>query len=370
MNTANISGIFAATRFANTIVVAAAALMILAFLSSVPARADDDRDDHAVHIMTQNMDQGSTLAAIVTAPPQDFLAAVQTTIQNILASKPAERAAAMAREIAKERPDIVGLQEAAILRTGSSPSTSVVRMDLLQSLLDELEKLGEHYFVVALVPGLDAEASIPGFDAHLTIRDAVIARRRAGILLIQVQVENFQTNLTFSTPIGPIVDKRGWAAIDIMVRGRAFRFVTTHLDADSSAIQQAQVHQLISDAGNTGLPTVFAGDFNANASNPLDPTFAIYQTLLDNGFIDGWKRDHQSAPGFTCCQDANLQNSNSKLDQRIDLILLRGNLDIEDVDLVGNLPADRTPSGLWPSDHAGLVANITSRRGRERAERD
>jgi hypothetical protein len=41
---------------------------------------------------------------------------VTTTFQNIQATKPADRAAAIAREIAANRPDLVALQEAAIIR--------------------------------------------------------------------------------------------------------------------------------------------------------------------------------------------------------------------------------------------------------------
>ena len=29
------------------------------------------------------------------------------------------------------------------------------------------------------------------------------------------------------------------------------------------------------------------------------------------------------------------------------------------VDVVGEEPADRTASGLWPSDHAGVIATLT-----------
>jgi hypothetical protein len=29
------------------------------------------------------------------------------------------------------------------------------------------------------------------------------------------------------------------------------------------------------------------------------------------------------------------------------------------VNLIGDTPADFTPSGLWPSDHAGVVATLT-----------
>jgi endonuclease/exonuclease/phosphatase family metal-dependent hydrolase len=323
------------------------------------ARADDKRDGPALRIMTQNMDQGTEFNAVVTAPPQAFLAAVAAAIHDILATKPSERAAAIAKEIAQAKPDFVALQEAAILKTGATPATLTVQMDLLASLLAELEKLGEHYNVVAIVPGVDAEASGSGFAAEIMVRDAIIARTNPGgqgPIFLNVEVQNFQANVTFPTPIGPITDKRGWAVVDAMVRGRAFRLVTTHLDADVPAVQLAQAEELIAKTGDTLLPTIFAGDFNANASNPVDSTHLIYQKLIDAGFIDAWTEERGSDPGFTCCQDPNLLNAQSKLDKRIDLVLLRGAVDVQDIGLVGANPVDRTPSGLWPSDHAGVAA--------------
>jgi len=40
------------------------------------------------------------------------------------------------------------------------------------------------------------------------------------------------------------------------------------------------------------------------------------------------------------------------------LILLRGAFAVENINLIGNKPSDRTPSRLWPSDHAGIVATL------------
>jgi hypothetical protein len=48
----------------------------------------------------------------------------------------------------------------------------------------------------------------------------------------------------------------------------------------------------------------------------------------------------------------------SALNQRIDLVLLRGAIGVDEVNLIGDRPDDRTPSGLWPADHAGLVAKL------------
>jgi len=312
--------------------------------------------------VTQNMFQGTEFNALVRArTPADFFAAVKTAVQNIIASKPAERAAAMAQEIATTHPDLVALQEAAILLTGSAPPATTVQMDLVSSLLSELAKLGQNYSVAAVVPGFDAEVATPGLDAHFTVRDAILVRADAasgGIIFLNKHVQNFQINLPFPTPAGLVTDRRGWAALDLIIRGRAFRFVTTHLDSDFLPVQVAQATELIQKAGATILPLVFAGDFNANATDPRDPTHVIYQMLIHAGFSDAWKVAHPSAPGFTCCQDPSLLNPTSALSQRIDLVMFRGGIGVEEIHLIGDSQANRTASGLWPSDHAGIAAAL------------
>ena len=103
---------------------------------------------------------------------------------------------------------------------------------------------------------------------------------------------------------------------------------------------------------------VFAGDFNTVAGDPAHPTFPTYQLFIDAGFIDAWKQKYPTLPGFTCCQASNLLNPISALSLRIDLVLTRGAVSVQDIKVVGDRAIDRTSSGLWPSDHAGLVATL------------
>jgi endonuclease/exonuclease/phosphatase family metal-dependent hydrolase len=328
-------------------------------VSPSPARADDDG---GIRLLTQNMDTGSTGAALVGVQtlPQ-LLTVVATIYNNILATNPAERAAAMAREIARHHPDLVALQEASILRTGNGGPATTVRADLLQSLLDELAGLKQPYRAVAVVPGLDAQApSALGFDVRLTIQDAILVRADLSdeIEVSNLQIEQFGVKLSVPTFLGPFTDLRGWAAIDVKMRGQRFRFATTHLDSSVPAIRMAQAKELLLTAANTSLPVVIAGDFNISAGDSLDPSFPAYQAMINAGFNDAWKIKRAPDPGFTCCQADNLLNPTSLLSQRIDLVLFRGAFDVANISLVGNLQADRTSSGLWPSDHAGIAATL------------
>src|SRR6478609_1251495 len=100
-----------------------------------PSTAMADDDHRTIGLVTQNMYVGSGFEALSTAQsPQELFAAVATIYNNIVATNPAERAAAMAREIARHHPDLIALQEAALLRTGTGGPATTVRVDFVQSL--------------------------------------------------------------------------------------------------------------------------------------------------------------------------------------------------------------------------------------------
>jgi endonuclease/exonuclease/phosphatase family metal-dependent hydrolase len=329
----------------------------LASLTLGTAAVADDRNDDTVRVMTRNMYQGFDPAVILGNP--NPVAGATAAYQMIVASKPAERAAAVAREIVRNRVDIVGIQEATIVRKGPSPiepATEVVS-DSLVSLLDALEGLGERYHVVAIVPNIDAQLPTAlGFVARVSVRDAIIARSRgADLKLSNVQVQGFLFNRTFPTAFGvPLLNPRGWASVDVEKNGRTFRFATAHLEQPDppNQTQVLQAHDMIHGAGNTPLPVVFVGDFNSLPGSPG------YLKFINAGFMDAWSLKRPGDPGFTCCQNATVNNPTSQLSQRIDLVLFRGAIQVTDIDRVGEKPSDRTSSGLWPSDHAGVVAKL------------
>src|ERR1044072_3440387 len=339
--------------------VAIACVVLTTLLAGPPcAKADDDG---GVRLVTQNMYVGSSFAALTLAQtPQQVATAVATIYNNILASKPAERAAVMAREIARHRPDLVALQEAAILPTGHGGPATTVRSDILQSLLDELAGLGHRYRAVAILPGLDAQVPTAlGFDVRVTNQDAILVRAGSDELQVSnLQIEQFGVKLSVPPLLGPFTDPRGWAAIDMKLRGQRFRFVTTHLDSVSPLIRVAQAKELLVTAANTSLPVIMAGDFNIPTDTPADTSFAAYHAIISAGFTDAWQSKHAPDPGFTAHQAENLLNPTSVLSHRIDLVLFRGGFGVADISLIGTQPSDRTPSGLWPSDHAGIAATL------------
>ncbi|HWS16337.1 MAG TPA: endonuclease/exonuclease/phosphatase family protein [Candidatus Methylomirabilis sp.] len=326
--------------------------------------------------MTQNLYLGTDLAPVLSATTVPGLIAAATAgFAHVQATNFAERAVALAKEVETARPTLIALQEVSLfrIRAASAPSpATTVAIDYLQLLLDALAARGLQYGVVAEVKNFDSEipAFLPGITGlgfvRLTDRDVILARtdlNRGHLFLSNVQSSNFATNLTVPAAVGSLTLLRGWASVDVTVRGKMFRFLTTHLEPFYPPVQVAQANELLAGPGNTNLPLVFAGDFNTDAGAlPTEPT---YGNLIAAGFVDAWSQIDPLDPGYTCCEAADLLNATPSLDTRIDLVLLRdgfgrGNRSIaaDAAEVVGGEPEDKTPSGLWPSDHAGVVVKF------------
>ena len=77
-------------------------------------------------------------------------------------------------------------------------------------------------------------------------------------------------------------------------------------------------------------------------------------------------RASRPEPGYTCCQNEEVDNEVSLLDRRIDHILVRRAraLRLSPVRgpvrafVMGDDPTDKTVSGLWPSDHGGVYSRM------------
>ena len=101
------------------------------------------------------------------------------------------------------------------------------------------------------VPGVEREAN----------RRARTDLPASQLQLSNIQAANFATNLT--VPIGAtgqfFTNLCGWGAVDAKVRGKTFRFVNTHLQAESpnplaNAVQLAQARELLTGPASTPLP--------------------------------------------------------------------------------------------------------------------
>jgi endonuclease/exonuclease/phosphatase family metal-dependent hydrolase len=352
-------------------------LLFAVLLALGAPRAQADNSDRLLKVMTRNIDTGTDLGYIFSATDQfSFLVAVTGTFQESHASNIAERAAGVAAEIHDQQPDFVALQELTRWRIGppgnmpfttGGPATLVVD-DALQSLLGALNSLGEHYDVVAVRQNGDDEApaiydaSLRLFNVRLTDFDAVLAR--SDLPVSELKIENVQTNyfnafLSLPTPVGTVALPRGWIAIDAKLRGKSYRIVDTHLEGLDPVVQAAQTRELVNGPALSTNAVAIAGDLNSDADNP-DPTLGpAYQILSSAGFVDSWATVHPGDPGYTIPLHLEDPYAPSTPSRRIDLILTHDGTDtITASDSVRVGLTDLTPSGLFPSDHVGVVSSF------------
>ena len=323
--------------------------------------------DRVLTVMTRNVDEGTDFGPIFSATTfTQFATEVAAAYLEVQASNIPERSAALAREIATRKPYLVGLQEVSIWRTGplGGPANTIT-FDGLRSLLDALAASGQHYAPIAILTEFDAEApSALGINIRFTDLDVLLARTdlsTSELKLSNTQAHHFVTNLIFPSPVlGFVTVPRGWISVDGKLRGKKFRFITTHLESFHLGVQAAQASELAQGPGNTDLPVIIAGDLNTEspAGNPAQN--AAYQIVLSAGFSDAWIVSHPGVPGLTWpLHGEDPFTPFSTPTQRIDLVLSkegRKGIAALSADLVGNQLSDLTSSGLWPSDHAGLVS--------------
>lgn len=333
----------------------------------------------ALRVMTRNIYLGFDVDVVLGAPnPADIPVLVAEAYQMLLSTDFPARAKAIAREIYKTRPHLIGLQEVATIRIqspgdailgGTVPAEEVL-YNYLDILMSALENYGLHYKVAGIIQNADVELPMlvssnpPAFDdVRLTDHDVVLAREDVDIS--NVMAENYQARLI--VPEVGIQIPRGFVAVDARTGGKKYRFVSTHLEPAPNdlilQIQLAQAGELAASLADEKLPIVMLGDFNSPA-----PTGATYQFFESQGFIDTWTHNllKYNPNGYTCCFTPDLRNPEITLSERIDIVYVRkkslfgGGQFIGPVIsvVVGDELRDRTPSGLWPSDHAGVAARL------------
>ncbi len=320
-------------------------------------------DVEPLTVMTYNVYVGSSAEPLLSVEnllqvPQE----VANMYNNVIASDFPGRATAITKSIKTYQPHVIGLQEISLIRTQSpgnsiterTPDAEEVVLDYLQILMDALQAEGLSYQVAAQVENLDIEMPMltdTGInDVRLTDYDVLLAR--SDVAVSRSMTANFTNILTIETLALEI--QRGYTAVDATVAGVTYRFVNTHLEAFAEENRVAQMQELVDVLSAEALPIIVLGDFNTRA-----PNGTAYQILLSAGYVDVWQMDSEGT-GNTCCQDDDILNEMSDLSVRIDQIFVR-NLELPVSVLthtVGDTPSERLPSGLWPSDHAGVVAHF------------
>ncbi len=338
-------------------------------------------------VLTWNVYVGARLEELLlVGDPSQIPLEVARIVGAVQATDFPSRAAAIADQIARVRPDVISLQEVSLFRVQSPgdflrgnpvPATTVFQDQMV--LLDAaLEERGLSYRAVSRSQNFDIELPMVNFstggldDMRLTDFDVILVRQ--GVPYANPMNGNFAAVLPIALGGATLPKPSGWASVDVTVHGRDYRVVNTHLEAADiapgvldpglAALQAAQARELSAVMSASPLPVLLTGDLNSAADGTSTTT---YRDLLDEGFVDVWLAGPPRGPGYTSSQAPDLANPVSRLFHRIDFILFRNRVTPTSgrftgsvkAEVVGDEPADRTPGGLWPSDHAGVFAKLT-----------
>lgn len=348
---------------------------------------------YEARVMTRNLYLGADLGPALNATStNDFIRKNGQILRDVDRNNFPVRARGLAREILSQSPDLVGLQEVSLWRTGPlnllAPITGDftaedVQYDYLQILLDELNKgPGERYRVVAVQQEFDFEApadynGIAGdgnlagvnddgeLNGRLTMRDAILAKTGGNVKTWNAGGDQFETLYEPTISGIPVTVQRGWTQTDARIRGhQPFRFVNTHLEAfGSPTIREAQAEELVAPGGPASdgpLPVVLVGDINSDDNTVFGGDRLAYQALLDAGFLSRSTEDPMS-----CCLNSDILEaafgSPADFDHHIDHVLT----DEPAVGLLRSSVSGLVPeNGYWNSDHAGVFSALAMPTGR------
>jgi endonuclease/exonuclease/phosphatase family metal-dependent hydrolase len=325
---------------------------------------------HDLVVMTRNLYVGADLFEPFLVDPDIAVTTALEVFQDIVASDVPGRMAAVADEIERTRPDVVGLQEAYRFVVTDLQGGDPVVIDFLSDLERALaerprplhyRRVAEQAHTVLTLPFVEQ-----GFAVTLIDRDAILVDQ--DVHVSSSSGGNFDADFVVTLAgVIPVEQKRGWVEVAAKHHGDSFTFVNTHLEVkEFGPLQSLQAQELLALFGDT-RPTILVGDTN---SAPTDPPFTVpspggpvivptpYQ-ILTSAFRDAWS-ETRGAPGFTCCFDADLAPPSRDLFERVDLVLFRGDLKARFAFRIGLEPL-ASLGDRWPSDHAGVVAILRFR---------
>jgi endonuclease/exonuclease/phosphatase family metal-dependent hydrolase len=333
---------------------AAVGLVAVALGLAAPAQAGTRQ----LKVATYNIYLGADLAPLALAQtPQELVARAGIAYDQVVATDFPSRARAISRLVRNERPEVIGLQEVALWKKGPLRGPLHTTYDFLDILLRELGNAGLHYRAAAVDNTGTITLPISATErVSFTNRDVILVED--GLPVTNAQSHLYVAKFSFTTPFGvTFTFPRGWSAVDVALKGKParVRVATTHLQPGALLIRNAQAQELYAALAQSPYPVTALGDFNALPIEPIGP----YSTFTTGGYDDAWRTIHGPGGGFTAIQDPDLRNLPSKLSARIDYVFYQpAHLSAVSAHLIGDKARDRTPTGLWPSDHAGLVVGL------------
>jgi hypothetical protein len=366
-------------------------------------------------VMTRNLYLGADVGVALKLLP-DMPAAAQFMWNQVEATNFDQRAPRFAAEAARERPDVIALQEATTwsCSTGLGGNQRVV-FDFTRQFLAATKAMGTPY-VLATARG--GPARNPGFslgpipfltkihdpatfqplfgtddaDCGFQIGDALAVRADLAPHVLAAGIADYPTETTLAPFV--LVVPRGFAWADVEIHGTPTRFVTTHLEsywtAGSVPPSAHQATELVQTLATTTMPLIVMGDFNSDPRDPRDPgrnpgdqpevsdacpaqtdggdaRCSAYWTMRDAGFADAgpdatdprnftWGASALLAGPDLARVEAALQAGNpTGFTDRLDYAFLRNGTQVVDAHLVGNTWPDGYD--LWHCTTADQVQN-------------
>ncbi|MGH2963600.1 MAG: endonuclease/exonuclease/phosphatase family protein [Solirubrobacterales bacterium] len=394
------------------------ALIALAIPAVADAKKKGKKGGPKVTVMTRNVYLGADLNPALGASgiPEAIDGAGQIWREFQSTNFP-ERAVPLAREIKDTKPDLVGLQEVASWYTQTpsdggwtesgglgAPASEAGQLEqnFLELLMAQLnEGKGPKYREVIVQEEFTGELPVDAddntgtgtgplaalgadFDAQLIMHDAILVKKGSKVKLGKTNAAHYDNRFTAEIIPGAVevgVD-RGWVSVEAKVGGSGkkgknasaskkgggkskFRFINTHLEAfGEPTIREAQAKELIAGPANTNKQVILVGDINSGLQErhaagsyefqPGDPL--AFEAFAAAGFKDNGAKKLNKPYPQTCCGDP--RNADLVFDHTVDHVLTKPGLKTLKAFATGNDPDQRTPSGLWPSDHGGKVSKL------------
>lgn len=387
-------------------VVALATALLMAAGAASSAIADEAGEDPKINAMTRNLYLGADIFKVVEAAqnnPGDPMAvpmAVAEVYNTMLYTNFWARAEALADEIARNKPQVVGLQEVSTFyiqtpgdfAKGNPVEASDLVIDFYEVLNDALLARGMVYdsFEVTNatveLPMVDFNSPTYASDVRMVDRDMVLVRK--GHDASPLLDGNYTVNLGLELGGVYVEFTRGFLIVDVDVKGETFRFVNTHLEVRGAADSVFRIVQSLQMQELTGTlavlssldpkPIVMVGDFNSSpedvpgyaylpGESSLMPYTPPYMQAVSAGYEDAWLLQAKYDEGYTSGFDEYVSDPSAELTSRIDHIFVDPKalfIDKVKCDIVGNDVSDMIPNPadpenmLWPSDHAGIVGKF------------
>lgn len=334
-----------------------------------------------VTVMTRNVYSGADWRPVFgTRTMRQFVQRSSDVYQHARKTKFSHRARGLAKEVQRFHPDLIGLQEVALWRSGPAntnrsvithPSAEHVELDYLDLLLRHLNAGSVQYRVAVVQDNTDFETPMNldhdprtgplGAEKNIrfTLRNAILVADHLN--WTDSHTQHFAPSNLLTVPVAGGVNmtcRRGWASVRAQLpSGTWIGFAVTHLEARDSrqevpSVRARQAAELAEAMRESSVPGFLVGDFNSGLPTYRPGTGQAFTTLIGAGLrdIDG------GLP--TCClrtsPDLCHGGSSAEFDHCVDHIFTTSptRITVMDTWVTGR----KKSFGHWHSDHAGLVA--------------